>query len=91
MVLIHNPTAGIVTINLQALAGEARPIKIAAGLEVGAGDSIFVPLAVPELAQAADVVLSLRASDSVAVEQLLTFATQNDLSFGSAVPVFGPR
>ena len=91
MVLIHNPTAGIVTINLQALAGEARPIKIAAGLEVGAGDSIFVPLAVPELAQAADVVLSLRASDSVAVEQLLTFATQNDLSFGSAVPVFAPR
>jgi hypothetical protein len=35
--------------------------------------------------------VTLRASDSVAVEQLQTFATQNDLSFGSAVPVLVNR
>jgi hypothetical protein len=91
MLLIHNPTAGIVTVDLQALAGQAAPIEIATGLEVAAGDSLYVPLAVQQLTGVADWVVSLRASDSVAVEQLQTFATQNDLSFGSAVPVLANR
>ena len=91
MVLIHNPTAGIVTVDLQALAGKAAAIEIATGLEVAAGDSLYVPLAVQQLTGVADWVVSLRASDSVAVEQLQTFATQNDLSFGSAVPVLANR
>ncbi|CAB4705282.1 unannotated protein [freshwater metagenome] len=91
MVLIHNPTAGIVTVDLQALAGKAAPIEIATALEVAAGDSLYVPLAVQQLTGVADWVVSLRASDSVAVEQLQTFATQNDLSFGSAVPVLANR
>jgi hypothetical protein len=87
MVFIHNPTAGIVTVDLRALAGQAAPIEIATGLEVAAGDSLYVPLAIQELTGVGDWVVTLRASDSVAVEQLQTFATQNDLSFGSAVPV----
>ena len=91
MVFIHNPTAGIVTVDLRALAGQAAPIEIATSLEVAAGDSLFVPLAVQELTGVGDWVVTLRASDSVAVEQLQTFATQNDLSFGSAVPVLVNR
>ncbi len=91
MVFIHNPTAGIVTVDLRALAGQAAPIEIATGLEVAAGDSLYVPLAVQELTGVGDWVVTLRASDSVAVEQLQTFATQNDLSFGSAVPVLANR
>ncbi len=91
MVFVHNPTDGIVTVNLRAQAADAKTIEIATDEEVAAGDSIFVPLAIPELAGATNWTVNLTASDSVAVEQLVTFAPQNDLSFGSAVAVFGRR
>ena len=90
MLMIHNPSSGIVTLNVRALSGKAAPIDIETEVEVGAGDSIFVSLPMAKMQGSADWVVTVRASGEVAVEQLLTFATQNDLSFGSAVAVLGP-
>ncbi|MEX0767584.1 MAG: DUF5719 family protein, partial [Microthrixaceae bacterium] len=89
MVFVHNPTDGILTVTVRAQAVEDNPIEIATDQEVAAGDSIFVSLSNPQLAGGSPFRVEVIASDSVAVEQLLTFPAQNDLSFGSAVAVFG--
>ena len=89
MVFVHNPGSGIVTVTVTALMGAEPQIEVVRDLEVGAGDSRWISLATPELLAVDDVAFRVEASAPVAVERTDTFAAENDLSVGLAVPYLG--
>jgi hypothetical protein len=85
MVQIHNPNDGIVLVSARIMGGEADGQLLADGIEVAPSDSIVLPLSLLEIPDG-EVGVAVEAESPVVVERIITFADQEDLSMGLAVP-----
>ncbi len=88
MLQIHNPNPGIVSFSAAILGGPDDGLVLADGVEVAAGDSLALPVAAEGLT-AGEVTVVVTAGAPVVVERLITFAGQQDLAMGLAVPFPG--
>lgn len=86
MILVHNPTNGIAVVTARLVGGELDGIALAEGLEVAPGDSVAIRSGEqPPASGVLNVVVD--SDEPVVVESLLSFAAENDLSMGLAVPL----
>ncbi len=85
-VLIHNPSSTAAVVTVTVLGGNGDGTILADAVEVAPGDSVAVGTAGQKLGSS-EVSLLVESEAPVVVERTLTFAAQDDLSMGMAVPL----
>lgn len=87
-VLVHNPGAGVVKVDATVVGGEHDGHVLADSVEIAGGDSLV--LQTTTITEDSNVSILIESDGAVAVDRLITFTGQNDLSLGLGVPLYDP-
>jgi hypothetical protein len=87
-IAVHNPGTGIAVVTVTVLGGSGDGSVLADAVEIQPGDSIVVQTSQVEL-ESGTVTALVESGSPVVVERTISFANQDDLAMGLAVPLSG--